>query len=63
MAQGYVYNILSIIYLLFHKYKVLIIYKWQKDIDIAGDLCEEQEIAKIFQLLHWNLLFFELLAF
>lgn len=26
------------------------IYKWQKDIDIEGGLCEEQEIRKIFQL-------------
>lgn len=29
---------------------MLIVYKWQKDIDIAGDLCKEQEIGKIFQL-------------
>lgn len=27
-----------------------IIYKWQKDINIAGSPCEEQEIGKTFHL-------------
>ena len=29
---------------------MLIIYKWQKDTDISGGLCEEQRFGKMTQL-------------